>query len=209
MNISPRPAGYYREHKGWGWYHKESELATLVRFCHTAAKAKALEIGAFDGVSANSMLDILFPHPDSEVHTIDLYAPDPTTPEVTHATSSLFAENCRLGGHVNRIFLYEGMSAEVLGWMLASEGFWQSFDFIYIDGSHLCSDVFIDAGMCWHLAKPGGIIAFDDYNWMPHLPSSARPRAAIDAFAHCFSGLIAPLACDTQYIFRKLHGPLP
>ena len=33
------------------------------------------------------------------------------------------------------IQLYDGLSVEVLALMIANQGYWESFDFIYIDGS--------------------------------------------------------------------------
>jgi predicted O-methyltransferase YrrM len=40
---------------------------------------------------------------------------------------------------------------------------YNSFNFIYIDGSHKCLDVYFDAMIAWKLLKIGGIMAFDDY----------------------------------------------
>jgi predicted O-methyltransferase YrrM len=204
MTPSLRPPDFYIQHKPWGWYQAPDQLAPLVEHCRSGERVKALEIGAFDGVSANSMLDLLFLHPESEVHTMDPYRPDPTTPEVSEQTRALFEENCRRGGNGERIHLYKGISAEVLAWMAATEGFWESFDFAFIDGSHLCADVFIDAAMTWHLLKPGAIMVFDDYNWMPEFPEPRRPRAAIDCFERCFAGRLARLWAGAQIGFLKL-----
>lgn len=170
--------------KKWGWYL--DDLPAWRAILATGQKVRALEIGAFDGVSANLMLDLLFTHPDSEVHCIDPYEPDPTTPQVCAQTKADFLENLRIGGHENRIHLYEGISVEVLAWMLAAESFWESFDFIYVDGSHIAKDVLTDATMCWNLLKPGGVIAFDDYEWNCGGDPLGRPKAGIDAFERVF-----------------------
>jgi predicted O-methyltransferase YrrM len=37
------------------------------------------------------------------------------------------------------------------------------FDFIYVDGSHKCLDVYLDGTLSWKLLKPGGVLVFDDY----------------------------------------------
>ena len=39
----------------------------------------------------------------------------------------------------------------------------EKFNFIYIDASHRCLDVFVDATIAWKLLKINGIIGFDDY----------------------------------------------
>ena len=151
------------------------------------------------------MLDVLFPHPNSEIHVVDPYEPDPTTPEVAPETETVFAENLLAGGHENQIHLYKGLSAEVLAWMLAEDGFWESFDFIYIDGSPRAKDVFIDAAMSWHLLKVGGGLCFDDYHWKRDLPVTARPQAAIDAFETVFADSIATVAIKRK-MFQKLRA---
>ena len=44
----------------------------------------------------------------------------------------------------------------------------QRFDFIYVDGSHLFENVFIDAFYCARLLNDGALIAFDDSTY-PHV----------------------------------------
>jgi predicted O-methyltransferase YrrM len=36
-----------------------------------------------------------------------------------------------------------------------------SYDFIYIDGSHVSKDVLVDAVFAWELLKPGGVVIFE------------------------------------------------
>ena len=55
--------------------------------------------------------------------------------------------------------LREELSSLVLPKMVARK---EKFDLIYVDGSHLFEDVFIDAYYCFRLASPNGIILFDD-----------------------------------------------
>lgn len=205
MNSNPHDK--YRGHKQWGWYL--DDLAAWRELFARKEPVKVLEIGAFDGVSANLMLDLLFTHPLSEVHAIDPFLTDPTTPEVNEDTRACFEDNCRTGGHDSQVKLYEGLSAEVLAWMIAEEGFWENFDFIYVDGSHRAADVFSDAAMSWHLLKPGGVIAFDDYEWKDWRANiTGTPRAAIDAFERCFADRIALLRGNWRRIFRRL-APAP
>jgi hypothetical protein len=66
----------------------------------------------------------------------------------------------------------------------------ESFDIIYINGSHRAADVLGDAVLSWELLKPGGIMIFDDYcldgsDLGPDeaaLPLELVPKSAIDAF---------------------------
>lgn len=195
----------YANEKHWGWYRLQPEQWRC--FLATPEKVKVLEIGAYDGTSANMMLDEIFTHPESEVHTVDPFLSDPTTPGVGSHTRERFEENCRRGGHGERISLYEGLSVEVMGWMIAEEGYWEGFDVVFIDGSHLARDVMTDATMGWHLLKPGGMMVFDDYTWGMHLPSTGRPREAIDAFFAAFSTELSPMWTGEQMFVRKRGGP--
>jgi predicted O-methyltransferase YrrM len=70
-----------------------------------------------------------------------------------------------------------------------------SFDLVFVDGSHQACDVLSDLVLSYHLCAVGGQIICDDYLW-----SNARhgsqdllmmPRLAIDAFAHAFMRKVA------------------
>jgi predicted O-methyltransferase YrrM len=37
------------------------------------------------------------------------------------------------------------------------------YDFIYVDGSHKCLDVYLDLFLAWQLLHKGGVMAIDDY----------------------------------------------
>ncbi len=165
---------------------------------------RALEIGAFDGVSANMMLDHLFVHPESRVICIDPFLPDPTTPEVSELTRKDFFENLERGGHADQIDIFEGLSVEVLAWMIAEDGYWDSFDFIYIDGSHLAKDVLTDAVMAWNLLKFGGVVAFDDYEWKGGKTPLDRPKPGIDAFASVFHPNLRLVKSGYRRIWQKV-----
>lgn len=194
----------YEGLKKWGWYLPDAQQ--WIRHFRSDTPVKALEIGAFDGVSAALMLDVLFPHPVSEVHAVDPYLPDPTTPQVSAQTRELFLRNRLTGGHGERMKLYEGLSAEVLAWMTATEGYWESFDFIYVDGSHMAKDVFIDAAMSWNLLKPGGVIGFDDFEWGDPAYPHRRPQRAIIAFEDVFGDRLGLIFDGWRRFYRKLKA---
>lgn len=195
------PSNRYEGLKQWGWYL--DDLKGWKELLGRDEPVKVLEIGAFDGVSANLMLDLLFPHPESEIHCVDPYLPDPTTPQVSSTTRDVFLRNIETGGHEGRIFLYEGLSAEVLAWMIAGEGFWESFDFIYVDGSHVPAAALTDAVMGWYLLKPGGILGFDDYELKSEQQKWRRPNVGIDAFAAAFHPGLDWLKGGGRQFWRK------
>lgn len=178
----------YQGLKAWGWYLRDSMRWQY--WLKTTKKVRAMEIGAFDGISACLMLDLLFLHPESTVDAIDPYLPDVTTPEVSCQTIETFRANRCQGGYENRIRLHEGMSVNVLAWMINEPEYQEGFDFIYVDGSHLAQLVLTDAVLCMQLLKKGGIMIFDDYGKKSNGVAGNCPALALDAFLKIFEGKV-------------------
>jgi predicted O-methyltransferase YrrM len=105
-------------------------------------------------------------------------------------------------GLKNKIFKLTGYSKDVLRTLPAN-----SYDFVYIDGSHVAMDVLTDAVLVWDLMKPGGTIIFDDYEW-PGIPAGSLgpahlPKTAVDAFLDVYEPYIDILHKGYQVIVRK------
>ena len=79
----------------------------------------------------------------------------------------------------------------------------ETYDFIYIDGSHIAKDVLTDACMAWPLLKKGGIMVFDDYMWGEPRDILHRPKPAIDAFVNIFAEEVDMVHMGYQLIVRK------
>ncbi|MBW2723706.1 MAG: class I SAM-dependent methyltransferase, partial [Deltaproteobacteria bacterium] len=80
----------------------------------------------------------------------------------------------------------------------------ESFDLIYIDGSHAANDVLTDALLAWGLLKPGGLIVFDDYGpWNPEWPTRLRPAFSINSFVTAFEGEVEVVDRYYQLVVRK------
>jgi predicted O-methyltransferase YrrM len=90
----------------------------------------------------------------------------------------------------------KGDSCERLASLIA-EGHGQSFDLIYIDGSHQCPDVLRDIVLCFELCKIGGLMICDDYLWSLEQHGSEdllnQPKLAIDSFFNCYRRKLEPL----------------
>lgn len=167
-----------RDEAGAGWFAAEF-AAWSVMFHQPWDKFKVLETGASDGTSAVLMLDELFSHPESEVHCIDLYEG-----EEGNRRREAMLDHSGKGRHAGRLHQYEGITREILAWMIAGEGFWESFDFIHLAGTEDAADLLADACQAWSLLKPGGTLVLD---------SNPRARAGIDAFLSVYGGKVAPL----------------
>ena len=78
-----------------------------------------------------------------------------------------------------------------------------TYDFIYIDGSHVAKDVLTDACMAWPLLNPKGMMVFDDYMWGNPRDVLHRPKVAIDAFTNIFAEEADIIHVGYQLVVRK------
>jgi hypothetical protein len=75
---------------------------------------------------------------------------------------------------------------------------------VYVDGSHSAVNVLEDAVLSFMLAKPGAIIAFDDYLWDdPEFNRDGTPKVSIDAFTNIYGKRIEILEYGEQVWVRK------
>jgi len=150
-----------------------------------------LEIGVFEGRSLLWMLDNILTHPTARATGIDI------------ALRKELLDNLSISGAENKVKTIEGRSQAKLSLLQPN-----SFDIIYIDGSHAAAAVLADAVLSWPLLRNNGLMMFDDYLWNAKiLPLELRPQVAIDAFitAHRNS-LEIVYNSDSQRIFRKQAG---
>lgn len=150
---------------------------------------KYLEIGAFEGVTIIWMLDNIFTHPSSQVVTIDNFF---------DKTEKTFHHNIKTSGHTGKVKLLVGRSQRKLRELKP-----ESFDVIYVDGSHVASDILSDAVQSWELLKLGGILMLDDYNYESGQPETP-PKVPIDAFLEAFEPKLQIVHKDYQVHVKKL-----
>lgn len=154
-----------------------------------------LEVGLYEGMSALWMLDNVLTNETAHLTGIDPFLGD---------YEQTFAENLEQSGSSQKATVIKGFSQLVLRKLTPN-----SYDIIYIDGSHATKDVLEDAVLSWRLLKQGGILIFDDYVWIGlgfHCEFDAAgdyPKPAIDAFATCFSDEIEVIHNSSQLIIRK------
>lgn len=156
-----------------------------------------LEVGLYEGRSALWMLENILTDPTSRLTGIDLFDGE---------LKDRFFENLgRSGAQDRSTIIVEPSQIAMRNLPL------NSFDVIYIDGSHATADVLEDAVLSYRLLKPGGILIFDDYRWAGALmqgpltrdSSSDFPKAAIDLFVQCFDGRVAVVHNSYQLVLQK------
>lgn len=151
-----------------------------------------LEIGLDVGRCFFWMLENVMTDPSSTMTGIDLFDGD---------LRDRFMGNLKLCGAEDRITIINEASQTALRGLPL-----ESFDIIYIDGSHVKCDVLEDAVLSWRLLKPGGLLIFDNYE---HIRTSKEaegyeaPKVAIDAFYTCFDHQCEVLHNDWQVVLRK------
>lgn len=116
---------------------------------------RALEIGSFEGRSTLWLCENILTADDSRIDCVDLFANDPVYGDY-HAR---FRSNT--AAHAHKIVEHAGYSFDALRRV---EG---EFDIVYIDGWHSAFGALADSVMSWPLLKPGGVMIFDDYHWVP------------------------------------------
>lgn len=161
---------------------------------------RLLEIGSFEGLSTCYFLWRL---PAARVTCVDTFQGSPGLPSSRrHALEEAFDRNIALVDPA-RVRKLVGDSRRVL-LDLAAGG--DTFDLVYVDGSHLALDVLVDAALSWPLVAPGGVVIFDDYLWaMLGDDSLARPGPAVDAFIELVSEHAEVLVRDRQVALRKMQ----
>jgi len=168
-------------------------------------KSKILEIGVFAGTS---IAEILKQVPESTATVIDswtdYYEHDnllgADTPALKASESEkLFYKNTSLFS--NRIKVLKGRSSDKLLELLKLN---ETFHFIYVDASHKCMDVFMDAMISWKLLKIGGIMVFDDYRFNKGDILNS-PYEAIEQFKRNYSEDFVIIAEDYRVYVKKIN----
>lgn len=161
---------------------------TLQDVCPT----NILEIGSFEGRSA---VWFLTQYPDARLICVDTFE---GSEEHHQAGMDMSAVETRFQHNIapfgNRVTVRKGHSSKVL-YGLEPE----SFDCIYVDGSHTEDDTLVDIVLAYGLLRKGGAMLIDDY------AQSAFPgvKKAADHIEHVFGGKLRCVYRGYQVHFIK------
>lgn len=159
----------------------------LKPFAHKPGLA-ILEIGSFEGMASCWLLDYILTEQSAKITCIDMYFQDN------------FDFNVAQTGALAKVTKLMGNSHEILPTLKS-----QHYDIVYIDGSHLADDVRKDATLAWNLVKDGGLIIFDDYEWIDlQQPEIQQPKHGINAFLNDYIKQITILHQGYQIISQKI-----
>lgn len=156
-----------------------------------------LEVGVFEGRSALWIIDNILTHPTSHFTGIDPFIDVPGF----EGFKDVFLANLNLSGAQGRSTIVTGFSQIELRKLPL-----ESYDIIYIDGSHEADDVLEDAVLSHRLLKKGGVLIFDDYLWQLEGASNVRPKPAIDVFYAFFKDDYDVVHNGYQLLLKKKSG---
>lgn len=148
---------------------------------------RILEIGSFEGRSTCYMIRKAVDYGHVDIACIDTWEGG-----VEHAgldfdvVEKNFDHNVQLllkAGLLNNVNVYKlkGKSYVELARLITED--FGLFDLVYIDGSHMASDVLLDATMAFKLLRVDGVLIFDDYQ-RGEQKELEHPMIAIDAFTY-------------------------
>lgn len=167
---------------------------------------RALEIGSFEGRSTIWLLENVLTHPTARIDCIDTFEGSPEHTRMGVNTDNLvdrFLSNTE--PYTRKIRCFRGRSQSIL--RLADFGPYEveSYDFIYIDGSHRAADVLEDAVLSFRLLKVGGLMIFDDYAWNGGGPTEFdNVKRGVDAFYYAYGNQLKRAHVSYQAIFERV-----
>lgn len=151
---------------------------------------RMLEIGSYEGRSALWFIANILTGSGCRITCVDPWNP---------ILKLRFDHNIRVAGAADHVRAIQKGSEYALTEDLADE----TFDLIYIDGSHRTPNVLFDAIFTWPRLTPGGMLFFDDYDWRPDLRLAERPKPAIDRFMELFADELEVVEIGFQVLLRK------
>lgn len=142
--------------------------------------AVGMEIGTFEGDSAEWMLENIFTSPGSSYHCVDTFGGSVEHHIGKIATDKLEQTTREKLSRFPNAVIHKGFSQQVVRAMT------QRFDFVYVDGDHSSMGALRDAVLAFDLLNVGGIMIFDDYQWAVMPNELDRPKTGIDAFIRSY-----------------------
>lgn len=183
------------------WFAQDGQLNFYNQLSEYADRPiRALQIGAYTGDASVWMYYNILKHPDSILIDVDTWSgsDEPAHHEMNwQSVETIYDAKTSQGRSDKKIVKFKGTS----DWFFKNNV--EMYDFIYVDGDHTAPSVIKDAVNSFDCLKPGGIIAFDDYQWTAGLGVSKEPKAAIDAFYTIYIDRVEVLVNGYQFWVRK------
>ena len=190
----------YEYSKNW---FLNSELYLYKNFLNINNEYRILEIGCYEGMSSVFFSDILLNNYNSRMICVDPFLSDEinTIIHVNNTTETRFLNNIKKSNNYNKIIFYKTKSDNYFDNIINSS---DSFNFIYIDGSHEVKDIEQDMENSFKYLEVGGIMWMDDYGGATNRPVLERPKVPMNIFLVKYKERIQVLHKGYQLAIRKI-----
>lgn len=158
-----------------------------------------LQLGAFTGDASVWLLDNILTDQSSHLTDIDTWeGSDEDEHHKLNFSDVESAYDYKTKGYKN-LTKFKGTTME---WLKAAP--YEYYDFIYIDADHTAIGVLLDAELSFLCLKPGGILAFDDYEWSDGKGDANRPAPGINSFLDRHKRQWLPIQKNWQLWIQKI-----
>ncbi len=192
-------------HKNEDWFSHN-----ICYWCHAFIKKLSnkniniLEIGNYEG---NSTVFLLKEIPNSKIKCVDSFSSYNELQEGNDfdAVYNNFLSNTL--PYKERVTIFKMKSNDFFSLKMNSDEDFKNekYDLIYIDGSHIYSDVLNDANSAISLLNENGILIFDDFLWMHYPKINDNPMGAIKKILENNIKNLKILSISHQIIFQKIN----
>lgn len=179
-------------------------LSALDEIERGSKQMRILEIGTFTG-SSIAFLHAL--HQDAHCVAIDNWKLCDEELKMCHKIAGeeftmTDVRNAFFKNTSNKVTIIEEHSHLALANMIDTNT--EKFNLIYVDGSHEATDALTDILYAWILLEKGGVLAIDDYMFIPPNFSESRPKHAVDYFLKKFAGQYKLVSKGYRVFVKKL-----
>lgn len=176
-------------------------VGLLKEYVDIEAPLKILEIGSYEGRATTWLIDNAMHNPNSEIFCVDTFNGSPEhDPSVKDYLYKRFTFNLSVSKNPEKARIVRADSRIALP-SLCRDG--HLFDFIYVDGSHATLDVVNDGIYALHLLKRGGIVVFDDYQWIDPIHKNQPVKKAVDFLDANYPNIMVRVLDGYQRAYRK------
>lgn len=164
-------------------------------------KIKVLEIGTYTGISLINIVKLI---PNSIGYGLDKWNSYDENNLLENMDElqimKSFDNNVAVENMHDKIIKIQGSSHDELLNMVKTN---IKFDFIYVDGSHLLMDCYLDLVLSWELLNVGGILAIDDYLYKCD-EILLSPFEAVNYFLKLYEGKYILLMKNYRVFLEKI-----
>lgn len=176
------------------WFMGSGLNRYLANFADPTLEHHILEIGSFEGLSACWFSDVFLTHPSSTLTCVDPFDVSDTCTPVSNETYEMFVSNLANTTNKDKCIFHKTYSDDFF------RDNKNTYDIIYIDGSHVPEQITRDMENAFAVLRPGGIMWMDDYLG----GHGFAIKRTMDAFLAKYTGKYNVLYSDYQLAIQKV-----